>query len=357
MNNQNETVTAAEPEEYLSEISQMIYGNWVSQVACVFAELGIADRLTAGGKDIGQLAEFAKVKKDYLKRFMRCATELGLVIFDSSSGLYNVTAKGELLGSDHPQSKREEARLNGAGYRYQPWGHLADILKNGMNEAYSPTGIDGSLDFLKDKPVQRKTFHKAMTERSRVENDLVLRNFSFAGFSRLLDIGCGEGSFIKAILDKEPHLQGCMFDLQETFDDDTKGKYRGRLIQKRGDFFAEISDWADVYTMKSVIHNWPEHKALKIMESVRNAMASQKSNPAKPSEKRLFIIENILPDGDEKSIANWLDLNFMVTIDGAERTLEEYRLLGKKAGLKLLGTTPTPSGRHMIEFCLLQETA
>lgn len=339
-------------QEHLSVVNRLIYGNWASQVTCVFAELGIADMLSSEPQDINYLAGTAKVKKDYLKRFLRCASDLDLISYESKTGLYSISELGELLGSDHPQSKREEARLNGADYRYNPWGHLADILKNGMSEEYSPTYKNGSLDYLKDKPEKRKTFHKAMTERSLVENELVLKDFSFSRFSRVLDIGSGEGTFMMAMLDRHPHLSGCMFDLNETFDENRDSKYKGRLIQKRGDFFVEIPDYADVYTMKSVIHNWPEDKAIMILKKVREAMESQKNNPADPLSKRLLIVENILPENNEKSIANWLDLYFMIIIDGAERTLEEYRILGERAGLKLQGASSTPSGRHIIEFSL-----
>lgn len=105
--------------------------------------------------------------------------------------------------------------------------------------------------------------------------------------------------------------------------------------------------------MKNVIHNWPEDKVLKLLTNVKEAMRSQNNNTADPFEKRLLIIENILTDNDDDSIANWMDLNFMILIDGAERTLNEYKKLGEKCGLKLQNSIKTTSGRHILEFSLL----
>lgn len=350
-----ETTTKRSPEELkkdLFEITRCIYGNWMSQVTYVFAELGIADHLVDGPKDIEQLAEAVNAHAGYLKRTLRCAFELGYLTFDQVTGLYYLTPKGELLGSNHPNSKREEARLNGAGYRYHPWGNLINILRNGMREEYSPTLKNGTLDYLKDKPDLFETFHKALLHKSKVEDHDIIGDFDFSPFTRVMDIGSGKGSFIRAILDRNPHLHGAMFDLKETFDAPVEAKYADRLIQMPGSFFEEVPDYADVYTMKNVIHNWPEKKAMALLNKVREAMLSTKGNNTDLSKKRLLIVENVVPENDDHKVANWMDLNFMILIDGAERTIEEYGQLGEQCGLRLEKAHETKAGRHILEYSL-----
>lgn len=351
-----ETTLERNPEDLqkdLFEITRCIYGNWMSQVTYVFAELGIADQLTHGPKTIEELAEATGVKNaNHLKRTLRCAFELGYLTFDQATGLYTVTSKGELLGSDHPNSKREEARLNGADYRYHPWGNLIHILRNGMSEKYSPTYKNGTLDYLKDKPDLFHTFHKALLKKSQVEDHAIISDFDFSPFTQVMDIGSGKGSLIRAILDHNPHLKGAMFDLMQTFDTEIEDNYNDRLIQIHGNFFEGISDYADVYTMKNVIHNWPEEKAMKLLRRVREAMLSTKGNDTDPAQKRLLIIENVVPENDDHKVANWMDLNFMILIDGAERTFEEYGQLGEKCGLRLDGVFETKAGRHILSYAL-----
>lgn len=339
-------------QENLAIINRLIYGNWMTQVIYVYAELGIADLLEVAPKDLDYIAETLHLHKNYLKRFLRCASNLGLLSYDVSTGLYKLSERGKLLSSEHPYSKREEARFNGADYRYQPWGNLIKILKYGMSEEYSPTYKNGSLDYLKDKPEQLKTFHRAMSGISNSENAAIIKEYDFSNYSTVLDIGSGEGSFVKSVLDKATHLKGYMFDLKETFDKDVEDKYNGRLFQKYGDFFQEIPDNADLYTMKNVIHNWPENKVIKLLENTRKAMLSQQNSSTPLSQKRLLVIENVVPDNDEDSIAAWMDLNFMILIDGAERTMSEYQQLGSKCGLTLTNAVKTDSGRHILEYAL-----
>jgi hypothetical protein len=342
----------AELRKDIGEITQCIYGNWISQVTYVFAELGIADKLLNGPLTLEQLAEACGVIPNYLMRTLRCTFELGYLTFDAATGLYYLTPKGEILSSDHPNTKREEARFNGADYRYHPWGNLLKILQNGMSEEYSPTYKNGSIDYLQDKPELLENFHMALYKKSQEQDYKLIKDYDFSPYSKLMDIGCGRGSFIKTILDENPKLEGCMFDLEHGFDKGVEEKYEGRLVQMYGDFFEEVPDWADVYTMKNVIHNWPEDKTVALMIKTREAMQSVKGNATDPADKRLLIIENLVPENDSHKVANWMDLNFMILIDGAERTLNDYKILGEKSGLKLVDNFETETGRHILSYSL-----
>ena len=146
-----------------------------------------------------------------------------------------------------------------------------------------------------------------------------------------------------------------MFDLEQALSTEEPADdvlLVGRLNRRAGDFFEEVPADGDVYMMKNIIHNWPEDKALQLLRNVRTAMASTVASPLPPEEKRLLIIEYLIPEGDDDSIAKWLDLNFMILIDGAEQTLEEYRTLARQAGFVVTRTIPTPVGRHIIELAL-----
>jgi hypothetical protein len=83
-------------------------------------------------------------------------------------------------------------------------------------------------------------------------------------------------------------------------------------------------------------------------------MKSTDKTGVDPSKKRLLILENLLVEDDTPKLATWMDLNFMVIIGGAEHTLEEYREIGRKAGLELVDVTETSAGRHVLEFALAE---
>ncbi len=364
--------------EQVERMLRLVYGNWQTCVTYAFAELGLADLLQESARSVAWLAAATRTDAAALRRFLRCAAGLGFIAGspagngdgdgdgkDAGNGGpgggndagggggeegYRLTAFGALLGSDHPRSQRSAARLNGAPYRYEPWGRLLEVLAAGHCRGVSPTA-EGTLDYLADKPELRRVFHRAMAELSAGEDEPIARAYDFSGFRHVVDVGCGEGGLVRAILRQNPHLRGTMFDRDAGGPaEDGGGPLAGRLSRQAGDFFAAVPDHGDLYTMKNVVHNWPEDAALRLLRNVRAAMLSPAGAPPPPGGKRLLLIEHLVEEGDGMSVAKWLDLNFMVLVSGAERTLDEYRALARRAGFDLRRAIPTPAGRHILEL-------
>ncbi|MDT7830897.1 methyltransferase [Flavobacteriaceae bacterium S356] len=333
----------------LGMVSKMIYGNWMQQCTYAFAELAMADVLKEAPKTHADLSRELRLNGAYLKQFLRCVDELGYVSFNKQTKTYALTDVGAILGSDHPYSKRAEARLNGAEYRYMPWGHLVSILKNGNGKEYSPTVENGTLDFLQDKPQLLEVFHEAMFKIWKTEDAKIVEAFDFKPFKKVMDIGGGKGSFLLSMLEQNNHLEGVVFDLATTFDEGNLSEEN----QLAGDFFNEVPDVADLYTMKNVIHNWPENKTKQIVNNVRKAMLSTNGIDTPIGDKRMLIIENILPDDGTGDISNWMSLNFMILVDGQERNREEYKELGEECGFHLEKIYATDTNRQIIEYSLL----
>ena len=342
-------IAKGELGENIKTLSQMIYGNWMQQCTYTFAELAMADVLYNSSKTCEKLAKDLKLKGHYLRPFLRCVDELGFIKFNSKTKKYALTELGALLRSDHPYSKRAEARLNGADYRYKPWGNIVDILKNGNGKEYSPTVEKGTLSYLQDKPKDLQIFHEAMLKKWETEDSKIVEAFDFSSFQKVIDIGGGKGSFLLSILQQNNNLEGAVFDLPTTFENSELDESN---IMK-GDFFEEIPDKADVYTMKNVIHNWPEDKTKKIMENVRKAMMSANRVNTSIENKRLLIIENVLPDDGSSDISNWMSLNFMILVNGQERNKEEYKTLGEDCGFRLENIYTTDTNRDILEYSLL----
>ncbi len=337
--------------EFSSALIRMIYGNWQSCVVGAFAELGIADQLHRAPMTAESIAAQTATEATCLRRFLRCAAALGLVGGVNGGITYRLTPLGDLLRSDHPNGLRSAARLNTAGYRYHPWGHLVNVLRTGSGRGFSPTHEHGTLDFLADKDDDRKVFHSAMAELSAYENDPIAGSYDFSPFRRVIELGGGWGGLIEAVLRRNPHLTGVAFDLED-FSSGAAGDETDvtrRLERRAGDFFAGVPTDGELYIMKNVIHNWTDSRASALLDIVR-ASWDAASEPSPPGGRRLLIIEHLLDDPGEGGRAAWLDLNFLILIGGQERDLEGYRSLAARSGFAIARVLSTPVGRSILEL-------
>jgi len=339
---------------------RLIYGNWQTCVTYTFADLGVADLLSAGALSVRELATATRTDSFALLRLLRCAAALGFIESDSSSvdpatQRYSVTDFGRLLSSEHPMSQRAAAQLNGAAYRYEPWGRLTEVLKAGTSRGISPSADEGMVAYLADKPDLLAVFHRAMSNLSVGENRSIANSFDFSEFEHVVDIGGGEGGLLTAILGSNSHLRGTLLDSNIGGPEPVDQLNQARFRYVRSDFFIHVPDDGDIYIMKNVIHNWPETKVLALLGSVRVAMASTREPSVPPDAKRLLIIEHLITEDDAHGVAKWLDLNAMILVDGAERTLEEYREIGRRAGFVFLGAQATDTGRHIMEYRIAKD--
>lgn len=327
----------------------MIYGNWQTCVTFAFAELGIADLLQAGAATVETLASRTATHPRSLYRFLRCCAQLRFVDIGAEQDVVALTGFGALLCSDHPLGQRDAARLNGAFYRYQPWGRLVDALRDGSGAGCSPTHAHGSLDFLRDKPDLLAVFQRAMSNLSVTEDEDIAAAYDFTRARHVVDVGGGHGNFMRAILRGNPDLRGTVFDLAESLASAPSRPSAGddRLRCLAGDFFESVPAGADVYTLKNVLHNWPEERVMAILHNVRAATVADGG----ASGGRVLVIEHVMDDDARAAgVAPWIDLNFFILVGGEDRTLRDYRALFGRCGFSIERLIPTASGRTIMEL-------
>lgn len=331
----------------------LIYGNWQTCVTCAFAELGIADLLHGVAMSVAEIAHKTGTDADSLYRFLRCCVQLQFVRVDAATRTFSLTPFGALLCSDHPLGQRDAARLNGASFRYQPWGRLVDILRVGSGADFSETHDEGSLDFLKDKPELLGVFQRAMSNLSATEDDGIARAYEFGRFRHVVDVGGGHGNFVKAVLRSHPCLRGTLFDLKACLDsiENVSNGVDDRLTRVAGDFFVSVPADGDVYTLKNVLHNWPEDRVDQILRTVRAAICADGNS----AHKRVLVVEHLMVEDGESapSVAPWLDLNFFILVGGRDRTRAEYESLFERAGFSIARLLPTATGRTIIELAVV----
>src|SRR4029078_13201194 len=120
---------------------------------------------------------------------------------------------------------------------------------------------------------QAALFRRAMVALSQGSNEAVAEACDFGPFTRVVDVGGGHGQLLSAILARNPHLSGVLFDLPSGVAAARQGT-GGDLPRTEfiaGDFFESVPT-GDVYVIKKVVHDWDDEHAALILRNCRKAM-------------------------------------------------------------------------------------
>jgi hypothetical protein len=179
---------------------------------------------------------------------------------------------------------------------------------------------------------------------SRTETDAILAAYDFSRFRTIMDVGGGRGALLAAILRANPAVSGVLVDLPSTVAGagpifESAG-VADRCTVVGGSFFEAVPGAADLYLLKSVIHDWDDERAVAILRSCRQAVGES---------GRVMLVERVLPSGNAASLASLMDLNMLVLAGGQERTEAEYRSLYERAGLALVDVIPAGADLTLLE--------
>ena len=101
-----------------------------------------------------------------------------------------------------------------------------------------------------------------------------------------------------------------------------------------GSFFDRVLSGAQLYLLKSVLHNWDDEHAHRILAACRAAM---------PPDGRLLVIERVLSARTARTAIDRenarSDLQMLLSCDGRERDERAFRSLLEAAGLRIRGIT------------------
>jgi orsellinic acid C2-O-methyltransferase len=327
------------------KLFDLITGSWIAQVACVAAELGIPDLLRDGPMSNEDLAAVTDSHAPSLQRLLRALVTLDLCR-ERDDGLFEVTEMGSLLSSDAPQSLRHWAIWWGA-HLGPVWQQLVYSIRTGKSARALITGMEG-FEHLERDPESAAVFHRALVEVTRLSAGAVVAAYDFSRARRIVDVGGGYGELLAAILRANPAASGVLFDLAHASDGARRlfqeSNLGGRCEFVAGDFLDSVPTGGDAYLLKSVIHDWDDIRAARILMNCRAAMTQA---------SRLLLVEQVMPDRLSATAAHQSvacsDLNMLVAHGARERTEREHRGLLRSAGLDVTSILPTSSSFTIIE--------
>ncbi len=329
-------------ESAAATLRQLIMGFRMTQLIYVAAKLGLADQLEQGPQTPQQLGHAVGAEPHALYRLLRALASLGLFA-ETDEGAFTVTPLAQLLQTHVPGSLRSLALLYGEEWLWQAYGQMLYSVQTGQ-PAFEHIHGQPLFDFLHDHPTGAAQFNEAMSGYSGQEARAILAAYDFSGVTTVVDLGGGHGALLEVLLRNHPHLCGILFDRAPVVAGAQRRLADAGMLARAtcvaGDFFAEVPSGGDLYVLKSVLHNWDDAAALRILRRCRQAMAQQAC---------LLVVERVVPLGNIAAEAKLFDINMLVVAGGQERTEREYDALLQAAGFKLTRVIPTCSPHRLIE--------
>lgn len=314
-----------------AQLFLLLAGKWLVQSVHCLAKLGIADLLADGPLSVSELAARTGTHAPSLHRVLRAAAVVN-VFTELPDGRYALTPQAECLRTGVPGSMRSFAIFIGEDALWCPYGDMLETIRTGT-PAFDRVHGTSVYQYLAANPALAAIFDDAMTALTEESAHFYLKDHDFGRYRTIADIGGGRGLMLGMILRQHPATQGILFDLPHVVADAGPALSRAGVAERvtvvPGDFFEGVPAGADAYLLKTVLQNWGDDNARKILRQVRAAIGDDR-------QKRLLILEDVIKPLNAWDIGKLVDIDMLVTAGGRERTLADWQQLLESASFTLI---------------------
>jgi demethylspheroidene O-methyltransferase len=305
-----------------------------SQILFACVETGLLTLLQKGPATIREIALHTASAESQLSRLLDGALALKLVARDKQGRWWLDDAGAVVAGNAGITAMiRHHSML----YR-----DLADPVKL-LKETSAPTQTQDFWRYVRGpdvSPADAARYSALMTASQDMLIAEVLACQSFAGRRTLMDVGGGEGAFLRAAGQKYPHLKLWLFDLPSV----TDSAQHERIRRFGGDFFeTPLPTGADCVTLMRVVCDHEDGQAVKLLRNIKRSLESGGV---------LLIGEPMAGTGAEASLASaYFSFYFLAMRSGRCRTPDQITALLNEAGFTKTTLIPTraPLAASLIE--------
>lgn len=166
----------------------------------------------------------------------------------------------------------------------------------------------------------------------------------------LVDVGGATGHDLVNFQNKHPAVSGKLIlqDQVQVISSIREGDRPGIECAVHDFFTPQPVKGAKAYYMHSVLHDWSDDNAQKILLHLKEAM--------RPGYSKILINENVVADQGADWKITSLDLTMMAMAGSCERTETQWRALVGSVGLKISGIwKPEGATESLIEVVLLED--
>ncbi|MED6204442.1 hypothetical protein PIB30_009183 [Stylosanthes scabra] len=322
--------------------SEMAWSNSVNMALKTTIELGVFDIIAKAGEgaklsakeiadQIGTNNPEAPTMLDRVLGLLACHSFLSCVVEDPQNiklhqRLYSLSPSSKYFVNDDADgvSVGPVFLLSLDKVFYQSWSELKGTILEGGKPFNRAHGMQ-LFDYTKIDARFNQVFNKGMHNISIITMKRILDIYQgFEHINKLVDVGGNDGTTMKLITSKHPHIRGINFDLPHVIE---LAPAHPGLEHFRGDMFESVPN-GDAIFMKYILHDWDDEDCLKILKNCHKAI---------PNDGKVIVVDNILPVVPEPTAiakkAFRIDLSMLTqTLRGKERTKQEFMDLAKRSG-------------------------
>jgi C-methyltransferase len=326
-------------------VLQLGWGMWTSGLIRATAELHLADALDDRPATVNEMAEAVGADTDALGRLLRALAACG--IFRKVDGhRYAHTVASRALRSDAPE-RLLDILLIGSDWGWTLWGKLADAVRTGTCAFRAEYGMDLWTYFAEQDPQAGARLHRGYSAQAEAMTPALVDALDCSGLRTIADIAGGQGSLLRALLERYPNAHGVLFEVGSVLSDAEPALRDGPLATRcrlvAGDCVEEVPVSCDLYVFRQILHMWDDKTC---MRALRNCALS-----AQPGA-RVVLFEQLVGDPPDTPFDALMDLHMLLVTGGRDRTEQEYARLFEDAGLCYVGVTPTSTPLRLIEAVL-----
>jgi demethylspheroidene O-methyltransferase len=321
-----------------------------SQVLGACVKLRLFDILSEGPKSLDHLAERVSLSRDAAARLLDAAVALRLVE-RRRNGQFGLGALGAAtLGAPGVVAMVEHHAMLYADLRdpvallrgEQPETSIGNLWPYAAGE-HEPGGARGR-SLKADDVADYSTLMSS--SQPQVSAD-ILAAYRFDKHRCLLDLGGGDGTFLRAVAKASPNLKLKLLDLPAVAER-ARARFAAAGLSDRadaygGDFRAgPLPTGADVISLVRVIHDHDDDVALDILRTACKAL---------PPGGTLLLAEPMAGTAGAETIGAYFDFYLLAMGSGRPRTVEELTAMLRQAGYD--GVRLVPTRRTMLERILV----
>ncbi|KAL8109721.1 acetylserotonin O-methyltransferase-like [Apium graveolens] len=315
------------------DIWRFVFGFTETAAVKCAIELGIPDILEnqADPMTLSQLSSALSCSSTALFRIMRFLMNRGIfkekITKEGSMG-YVQTPLSRLLRKDGDNSLTAMLLWQNSSILIDPWHYLSARVLDDKASAFVCAHGKSLWEIAAEDPEQRRLIDDAMACDTRTTVGALVDGCPevFDGLSSVVNVGGGNGTALRVLIERCPWIRGINFDLNEVVSvaPESEG-----IEHVGGDMFKSVPK-ANAAFLKWILHDWSDGECIQILKKCREAISEY------GTAGKVIIVEAVIEvnGGDKlKDVGLMLDMLMLAqTNKGKERTAEEWAFILREAG-------------------------